>query len=109
MKYTVRGLKTRDLFKVSAILSKMKLNIDAEGKSQTQLGANIILTMFEKIHLAEDEFAEFAGNLVGITAREFLDLPIEQTFDIVKQIKQLPGIADFFKQAAASTKEKKSK
>jgi hypothetical protein len=87
----------------------MKLNIDAENKSQTQLGANLILTMFENMHIAQDEFAEFLGGLIGLTKDEFLDLPIENTFDIVKQIKDLPGIANFFKRAAALAKQRKSK
>jgi hypothetical protein len=95
----LRGLKTSDIFKMSKILKKMGLKVDAGDKSQRQMGAEFILTVFENIHLAEFEVNEFLADMCGMKPEEFAELPIEKTLEIIKDFKQIPGISNFFKQA----------
>jgi hypothetical protein len=96
----LRNLKTADIFKMSKILKKMGLKVDAgEGKTQQQVGAELILSVFENIHMAEAEVNEFLADLAGMKAAEFAELPIEQTMEIMAEFKQIPGLASFFKTA----------
>lgn len=96
----LRGLKTSDIFKMSKILKKMGLKVDAaEGKSQKQVGAELILLVFENLHLAEIELNEFLADMCGMKPEEFAELPIEKTLEIIKEFKQIPGLLDFLKQA----------
>ena len=97
----LRGLKTSDIFKMSKILKQMGLKVDAgEGKTQQQVGAELILSVFENIHLAENEVSEFLAELSGMKAEEFAELPIEKTMEIMTEFKQIPGLASFFKSAS---------
>ncbi|KNY24847.1 hypothetical protein [Pseudobacteroides cellulosolvens] len=95
----IRQLKTNDLFKMSKILKKMGLKLDTKGKSQEQLGAELVMSAIENIHLAQDEVNEFLGDLVGMTGPEFGELPIDNSFEIIQKFKSIPGIANFFKKA----------
>jgi len=96
----MRELKGKDIFKMSKIMKKMNLKIDAtEGKTQKQAGAELILSAFENLHLAENEVNEFLADMVGMKAEEFAELPLEKTLEIIKEFKQIPGLAGFFKQA----------
>ena len=96
----LRNLKTSDIFKMSKILKKMGLKVDAgEGKTQQQVGAELILSVFENIHMAEAEVNEFLADLSGMKAAEFAELPIEQTMEIIKEFKRIPGLASFFNAA----------
>jgi hypothetical protein len=38
--------------------------------------------------------------MAGMTENEFSELPIEKTFEIIKEFKSTAGIASFFKQAS---------
>jgi hypothetical protein len=97
----LRELKTSDIYKMSSILKKMNLKINAsDGKTQQQVGAELILSVFENLHMAENEVNEFLGNLSGMTAEEFSELPIEQTFKIINEFKKMKNITSFFKQAS---------
>jgi hypothetical protein len=96
----LRGLKTSDIFKMSKILKKMGLKIDADKeKTQVQLGAEVILSIFENIHLAENEVNEFLADLCGMKTEEFSELPIEKTMEIIKEFKQIQGVLNFLKLA----------
>jgi len=100
----IRGLKTSDIFKMSKILKKMSLKIDTEGKTQEQVGAEIIMSAFENLYMAQDDVNEFMGDLVGLSAKEFNELPIENSVKIIQQFKNIPGITGFFKAAGVSMK-----
>jgi hypothetical protein len=99
----MRKLKTTDIFAISKILKKINIKIDAEGKSQVQFGAELILTAFENLHLAEYEVNEFFGSLTGMTANEFSELEFEKTLEIIKEFKEISGIENFFKSAGQLT------
>jgi hypothetical protein len=95
----LRKLKTSDIFKMSKILKKMCLKFDVKDKTQEQVGAEIIITAFENLHLAENEVNEFFADLCKMTVKEFEELEIEETLKIINEFKQTPGINNFFKQA----------
>jgi hypothetical protein len=96
----LRNLKTSDIFKMSKILKIMDIKIDVENKTQQQLGAEVILNIFENIHLAEDEVSEFIAEIAGITVEQFKDLDIDKTLEIFNEFKQMPGIVNFFRSAS---------
>ena len=104
MDYKMRELRTKDIFVVSRLLKKMDLNLDFKGKDQEQLGGELLMSLFENLHMAEQETSEFFGGLVGITAEDFLNLPIDEAIGIIKLLMSQPGIADFFKRAGQLTK-----
>jgi len=100
----MRELKTSDIFKASKILSKINIKVDVKDKVQEQVGSEMILAIGENLHFAEKEVNEFMGDLIGISAKEFSDLPISKTIKYFEEIKKLEGISDFFKSAGRLTK-----
>ena len=100
MTYTMRPLKTSDIFKMSKILKKVNIKLDIDKEvDQTQLGVQMIQKVIENLHLAEDEVNDFLSNLVGIEAKEFSELPIEETLEIISLFKEQKGISNFLKLA----------
>jgi len=89
---------------MSRILKKINVNIDAKDKSDEQLGMNLLMQVAENAHLAQNEINEFIGGLADMTGDEFGKLPIKESIEIIKQFKELDGIADFFKLVGQSTK-----
>ena len=100
----LRNLKTSDIFKMSKILKQMKLKIDVKDKTQSQVGAELIVAVFENLHLAEDSVNEFLADLSGMKKEEFANLEFEKAMEIIKEFKSIPAIASFFKQANQLTK-----
>jgi predicted unusual protein kinase regulating ubiquinone biosynthesis (AarF/ABC1/UbiB family) len=99
----IRKLITSDIYKVSKVLKKMGLKVDTKDKTQEQLGAEFIISAFENLHLAELEVNEFFGSLSGMTAQEFAELPIEKTFELIAEFKNISGIDAFFNFASQLT------
>ena len=96
----MRELKTKDMFKMSKILKKMDLKIDATvGKTQQQVGAELILSVFENLHLAENEVNEFLADMVDMKVEEFTELPFQKTMEIIKEFKNIAGLSSFLKRA----------
>jgi len=102
MDYKIRELKLSDAFKVSKILKKLNLDMDFNKKTQEQIGGELLLSLFGNLYLAEEETGEFLGGLVGLTSQEFNDLPLADSIKIIKQVKDIPEIANFFKQVGDS-------
>lgn len=108
---TVRKLGWGDTFKLSKILKKMSLKIDASeiankidpAQSLEKAGIQAFLPIFlqalENLHLAESEINDFLGSLVGITGKEFSELPFEEGLSVIGQLAGQKGIADFLKSA----------
>ena len=100
MSYTMRTLKTSDIYRMSKILKKININLDVNKDiTQAQLGVQMIQKVIENLYLAEEEANEFLADLVGITAEEFSELPIEDTLVIISLFKDQKGIVNFLKQA----------
>jgi hypothetical protein len=106
MMYQLRALKTNDIYPMSKILKKLNLKkeLDTKNKTQAQLGAELILSVFENLYMAQDEVNNFIGSMVGITGEEFGELPIEESQEIIMKFKKMPNIANFFKLAGQLTK-----
>ncbi|HHY72703.1 MAG TPA: hypothetical protein GX497_05675 [Bacillus bacterium] len=100
MSYAMRSLKTADIFKMSKILKKMDLKIKLEeGASQAQVGVQLIQSILENVHQAEDEVNAFLAELVGLEVKEFSELPIEDMLEIFNLFKEQKGIINFLKLA----------
>ena len=85
---------------MSKILKKININLDVNKDiTQAQLGVQMIQKVIENLYLAEEEANEFLADLVGITAEEFSELPIEDTLVIISLFKDQKGIVNFLKQA----------
>ena len=105
----MRQLITNDIFTMSRILKKLEIKIDtnidkSDDNWDEKFGVQIITKIAENAHLAQNEINSFIGGLVGISAEEFGNLPIKESLEIIKQFKDLDGIADFFKRAGQLTK-----
>ncbi len=112
----LRKLKTADIFRMSKILHQMGLKINATidkkdengkekvvVKNQYQLGVELLMSVFENIHLAENEVNEFLADMSGMDSKEFSELPIEKTFEIIQEFKNIPGLNGFLEQASQLT------
>ena len=100
MSYEMRPLKTSDIFAMSKILKKMKIKFEVEkGISQEAMGVQMIQKILENLHLAQHDVNDFLADLVGITGKDFNDLPITDTIKIIGLFKEQPGLVDFLKLA----------
>jgi|SRR5690625_2598469 len=99
--YKMRDLKTGDIYKMSRILKKMNINLNDidENTTMEQAGVQFIQKIFENLHLAEDEMNEFLAELIGITPKEFSELPITKTIEIFNQFMKQKDIVAFLKLA----------
>lgn len=96
----MRDLIMQDVYKMSKILKKMGLKLDINGEmSQVQAGAEIIIKVFENLHLAQNEVNDIMGDLVGISGEEFNRLPFEEAQKHLDDFRKMPGIVNFFKSA----------
>ena len=100
----LRQLKTKDIYRMSKILKKINIKIDAKDKTQQELGAELIKSVLENLHLAEEEVNEFLSDMAGMEVEEFEELEIDKTLEIIKEFKNLKGINDFLSRAGQSVK-----
>ena len=101
-KIKLRKLKTSDIFKMSKILKKMglKKELSIKDKSQEEVGAELILSIFENLYLVETEVNEFLADLTGKTVAEFEELGFEEVMEIINEFKNMSGISSFLKSAS---------
>lgn len=100
----MRQLITNDVFKMSRILKKIGIDLNAKGKTDEEVGLGLIMQVVENAHLAQTEINEFVGGLADMTGEEFGNLPIKKSMEIIQEFKELDGIADFFKFVGQSMK-----
>ena len=95
-KYTMRPLKTTDIFKASKILKELEIKVEVEeGETAEQVGVKIVQTALENLHKAENSVNDFVGGLVGLSGKEFGELPLDESFEILTQFKNQKGIGNF--------------
>lgn len=82
----------------------MGLTLDVKGKSQEEVGSQLIVKVVENLYVAEKEVNEFLGGLVGLSAKDFENLSIAESFKYIEEFKSLDGVKDFLKLAARSMK-----
>ena len=103
MDVKIRQLVTDDIFDLSRICAiiikkvKKSINVDIGGMTDREAGMEMILNAAENLHLAKDEVKELLANITGLTVDEVAKLPVEQTFELINEIKKIPYILDFFK------------
>jgi hypothetical protein len=95
----MRELNTKDIFKMSKIMKKMslKINTDGDNKTQMQVGAELILSIFENLHLAETEVTEFLADMSEMPVEKFGELPVNEVAKAIKEFKTKIDIGSFFK------------
>lgn len=96
----MRQLQTDDMFLLSEIVDKMDLTIDPKGKSQEELGAELIVMLARRVHRAKDEIKALVAELTGKSPEEVGAMPPGEMIEAVKQIISQDGVLDFFKSRA---------
>jgi len=95
----MRKLETDDMFLLSEIADKMDIKIDAAGKSQEEIGADLMLFLIKKSYKAKDEIKQLVATLTEKTAEEVGKMSPKQLIASVKEILKQDGVLDFFKSA----------
>lgn len=93
----MRKLQTDDMFLLSEIVDKMDLAIDPKGKTQEELGTELVVTLVRKAHKAKEEIKELVASLTGKTAEEVGQMSPKEMIDTVSEIMKQDGVLDFFK------------
>lgn len=97
------NLSSEVLLKISALVDKLdidieSLDIDTSGKTNDEAlreaGLRLVYLAFRKLHKAETELYALIAAYRGVTTAEAKKL---DAIEIVKEIFQQEGIADFFK------------
>ena len=90
----MRQLNTNDVFKMSRILKKLELKIDADSflndKSKNS-DEKFFIDIYQKVLLVVWS---------GMSGEDLCELPIKDSLANIKEFKELDGIADFFKYAS---------
>ena len=94
----IRELKTKDTFPISRILRKLDLKevISLLTSGSEQGGLMLVALLVERLDPMEEELMTFLGDLVGMTAAEFGELPFGDLKDVLTQLAQTPEVAGFF-------------
>jgi aspartate carbamoyltransferase regulatory subunit len=93
----MRKLKTDDMFLLSEIADKMDIKLDVKGKTQEEVGAELILFLVKKAHKAKDEIKTLVATLTGKPLEEVSDMSPNEMINNVKEILKQDGVLDFFK------------
>ena len=102
----MRPLIMSDVYKMSRILAKMKLKLNTKGKEQEEVGTDLILSITENLHHAEQEVNDFLGGLIGVTGEEFGNLGLLESRKYIEEFKNLEGVQDFLLQVGWLMKRK---
>ena len=91
----MRKLCIEDMYLLSEIADKIEFELpDVKGKTQEQLGAELILQLFKKMHKAKNEINQLIESVTGRNINELSLVEIKNTLmDIFRQ----DGTFDFFK------------
>ena len=96
-------IKTKHLFKLSAIVDKagldeeLKILLGKEKKklSNQELGEKIIMAIVKKMHRAEKETVDLLASVTGKTKKEIEDLPVKELIELFNAILSEDGVLDF--------------
>ena len=67
-------IKTKHIIMFSSLVSKMGLNFDAKGKTQEELGADLVYGLIQNLHKASDEFYDLISDITNIKDVEDLEI-----------------------------------
>jgi len=96
-------IKTKHLFKLSAMVDKMDLDEELKvllGKekkkmSNQELGEKMIMAVVKKLHRAEKETIDLLASVTGKTKKDIEDLPIKDLIELFNTILSEDGVLDF--------------
>ncbi|WP_242291382.1 hypothetical protein [Bacillus cereus group sp. BfR-BA-01356] len=95
--YVVRGIKTRDIPRLSRIVKKMDIKPDFKmldelknlGLQQKALGINLFIEVFAGLGEAEEEVYQLLADLSSIDVDVIKDLDLSELYDIVMEFKNV--------------------
>ena len=92
--------KTKHIIMLSKITSKMEFKIDVKGKTkdevgQMEMGAEMIVNIFNNVHKAEDEFYELLGSLMNCTIEDAKEMELKDSYPAIKAV--VVELISFFK------------
>jgi len=93
----MRELEGNDMFLLSEIADKMDIKLDVKGKSQEEIGVDLMLFLVKKSHKAKDEIKQLVATLTEKTSEEVGKMSPKQLITSVKEILKQDGVLDFFK------------
>lgn len=79
-------LKTRHILMLSRLFAKMEMKIEVKGKTQQELGADIIFGLLSNLNKGEQEFYDLLSDLTGNTRAVLEEMEISQLTDQLKII-----------------------
>ena len=92
----MRPLQTDDMFALSRIIDKIDLTLNPKGKTQDELGAEVVMTILRRLHLARDEIIDLLASLTGKTPEAISTQPLAETVNMLRDVLSQDGVADFF-------------
>lgn len=93
----MRKLEGDDMFSLSEIADKMDIKLDVKGKSQEEIGVELMLFLIKKSHKAKDEIKQLVATLTEKTTEEVGKMSPKQLITSIKEILKQDGVLDFFK------------
>lgn len=114
MDFKFRELKFQDIFTMSRIIKKTGIKEEIKGLfkespgesekgnieiSQDQ-GFQLAIILFENIHRAENAICDFISGLSGIKQEAIIEMPLEESMELLMTFGQMEGIVNFFKSAS---------
>lgn len=91
----MRKVGIDDIALLSEIAEKIDLQFpDVTGKTEKQVGAELIMTLFKRMHKAKSEIAQLISNITGKNAFE---MSVSEITASLKEIFMQEGLMSFFK------------
>jgi len=77
-------IKVKHIIMLSKVVSKMGIDFNFSGKSQEEVGSDIIFGLIENIYKAETEFYDLLGDLSDV--KDIENASIKDVIDVLKVI-----------------------
>ena len=95
--YVVRGIKTKDIPRLSRIVKKMDIKPDFKmldelkniGLQQKALGINLFIEIFAGLGEAEEDVYKLLSDLSSIDVETIKDLDLDDLYEVVMEIKKV--------------------
>ena len=99
----MRNLQFGDIFTMSKIAKKLGIKVIVKGKSQEELGAELVMQAIENLHLAEKEITQLFASLKGVDEKEITKT---SPMELFQEFQEINGFQVFFKQLGQLTTQK---
>lgn len=101
----LRKLNGNDVFKMSKILKKMDLKIEATRidykgeiipKTQVEVGIELFKGLLENLHMAQNEVNDFLGDLINCSGDEFGKKDLDEILEVMTKFQEMIKGTSFF-------------